>query len=183
MSLLADALGYARLAEPMMDAAAAAYVALTRGTDANIAYVFTLSPKLADPAPGPRPAPELARYDHIHTERALDPALVAAPVPAGTALGVLAAVLDRDGQQLSATQTRQQALADAGHLVDPEWQAPFRPDNFHQPGNAGRVPSPPVAERFHQRQPSAPFGVWPQVQPHRRLGARVCHGEQKAVAT
>ncbi len=40
-----------------------AYVALTRGTDAKIAYVFTLSPKLADPIPGPRPAPELARYD------------------------------------------------------------------------------------------------------------------------
>jgi hypothetical protein len=40
-----------------------AYVALSRGTDANLAYVFTLSPKLADPAPGPRPAPELARYD------------------------------------------------------------------------------------------------------------------------
>ena len=40
-----------------------AYVALSRGTDANLAYVFTVSPKLADPAPGPRPAPELARYD------------------------------------------------------------------------------------------------------------------------
>ena len=40
-----------------------AYVALTRGTDANLAYVFTASPKTADPAPGPRPAPELARYD------------------------------------------------------------------------------------------------------------------------
>jgi hypothetical protein len=37
--------------------------------------------------------------------------------PPGTALGVLAAVLDRDGQQLSATQTRQQALADADHLA------------------------------------------------------------------
>ena len=34
-----------------------AYVALTRGTDINMAYVFTVSPKLADPAPGPRPAP------------------------------------------------------------------------------------------------------------------------------
>src|SRR5579859_4923221 len=40
-----------------------AYVALTRGTDANLAYVFTTSPKRADPVPGPRPAPELARYD------------------------------------------------------------------------------------------------------------------------
>src|SRR5207302_9616900 len=47
-----------------------AYVALTRGTDTNMAYVFTLSPKLADPAPGPRPAPELARYDHQYAERA-----------------------------------------------------------------------------------------------------------------
>src|SRR5207302_10996782 len=39
-----------------------AYVALTRGTDVNTAYVFTASPKRADPVPGPRPAPELARY-------------------------------------------------------------------------------------------------------------------------
>ena len=94
-----------------------AYVALTRGTDVNLAYVFTVSPKQADPAPGPRSAPELARYDQIHTERAGDPAPLAQPVPAGTALGVLSAVLDHDGQQLSATQTRQQALADADHLA------------------------------------------------------------------
>ena len=33
------------------------------------------------------------------------------------ALAVLAGVLDRDGQQLSASQTRQQALADADHLA------------------------------------------------------------------
>src|SRR6185312_16412570 len=39
------------------------------------------------------------------------------PAPPGTALGVLAGVLDRDGQQLSAIQTRQQALADADHLA------------------------------------------------------------------
>ena len=45
-----------------------AYVALTRGTDTNMAYVFTVSPKLADPVPGPRPAPELARYDRITAE-------------------------------------------------------------------------------------------------------------------
>ena len=40
-----------------------AYVALTRGTDENTAYVFTTPTKLSDPAPGARPAPELARYD------------------------------------------------------------------------------------------------------------------------
>ena len=94
-----------------------AYVALTRGTDANLAYVFTMSPKQADPVPGPRPAPELARYDQIHTERDGVPAPLPPPAPPGTALGVLAAVLDHDGQQLSATQTRQQALADADHLA------------------------------------------------------------------
>ena len=42
-----------------------AYVALTRGTDENTAYVFTTPTKLADPAPGTRPAPELARYDRL----------------------------------------------------------------------------------------------------------------------
>jgi conjugative relaxase-like TrwC/TraI family protein len=94
-----------------------AYVALTRGTDANHAYVFTTSPKLADPVPGPRPAPELARYDHIHPERTSQPAPATPLAAYGQALGVLAAVLGRDGQQHSATQTRRQALADADHLA------------------------------------------------------------------
>ena len=92
-----------------------AYVALTRGTDVNTAYVFTASPKTADPAPGPRPAPELARYDRRATGPG-GPAAPAAATPA-EALAVLAGVLDRDGQQRSATQTRNQALADADHLA------------------------------------------------------------------
>jgi conjugative relaxase-like TrwC/TraI family protein len=90
-----------------------AYVALSRGTEVNLAYVFTLSPKTADPAPGPRPAPELARYDR----RATTPGGPAGPAAPGEALAVLAGVLDRDGQQRSATQTRHQALADADHLA------------------------------------------------------------------
>ena len=92
-----------------------AYVALSRGTDTNMAYVFTVSPKRADPAPGPRPAPELARYDRITAQRDGQPAAAAA----GTrdALAVLSGVLDRDGQQSSASQTRQQALLDADHLA------------------------------------------------------------------
>jgi len=106
-----------------------AYVALTRGTTANLAYVFTASPKRADPAPGPRPAPELARYDQIHTERPGVPAPATGPAPRSEALAVLtavlgseplavlSAVLDRDGQLTSATQDRHQALADADHLA------------------------------------------------------------------
>jgi hypothetical protein len=102
-----------------------AYVALTRGTHANTAYVFTLSPKLADPAPDPRPAPELARYDKHVTGQAAGPDPAAEPAGTRDALGVLADVLERDGQQLSATQTWQQALADADHLaiLDAIWAA------------------------------------------------------------
>jgi len=92
-------------------------VALTRGTSINLAYVFTVSPKRADPIPGPRPAPELDRYDQAHTERAGAPAPAISPAPPGEALAVLAAVLDRDGQLLSATQDRYRALADADHLA------------------------------------------------------------------
>lgn len=91
-----------------------AHVALTRGTDTNMAYVFTVSPKRADPVPGPRPAPELARYDRRTAEPAAQPAAAA---QGDDALAVLAGVLDRDGTQLSASQTRRQALSDADHLA------------------------------------------------------------------
>jgi hypothetical protein len=92
-----------------------AYVALTRGTTVNMAFVFTVPAKLADPAPGPRPAPELARYDRITTQEGgiVPPGQAAADDP----LAVLAGVLERDGQQLSATQARQRALADGDHLA------------------------------------------------------------------
>ena len=94
-----------------------AYVALTRGTDTNIAYVFTLSPKIADPAPGPRPAPELARYDRLTVERSGEPADEGQTDGTGDPLGVLSDVLERDGQQLSALQMQQQALSNADHLA------------------------------------------------------------------
>ena len=41
------------------------YPALTRGTDANLAFVFTTPACPADPQPGIRPAPELGRYDRL----------------------------------------------------------------------------------------------------------------------
>jgi hypothetical protein len=90
-----------------------AYVALSRGTDINTAYVFTQSPKTADPAPGPRPAPELTRYDR----RTTSPEPTPAPAARQEALAVLTGVLARDGQLLTATQTRNQALSDADHLA------------------------------------------------------------------
>jgi hypothetical protein len=92
-------------------------VALTRGTTLNLAYVSGLSPKRADPVPAPRPAPELTRYDRLHPERPGDPGPATPPPPPETPLGVLAQMLEHDGQQLSATQTRNQALSDADHLA------------------------------------------------------------------
>jgi hypothetical protein len=94
-----------------------AYVALTRGTTANMAYVFTVSPKLADPAPGPRPAPELARHDRLAAAQAAGEPASPAQAAADEALGVLAGVLERDGQQLSASQAWRQGLSDADHLA------------------------------------------------------------------
>jgi hypothetical protein len=94
-----------------------AYVALTRGTDANLAFVFTTSPNRADPAPGPRPAPELARYDRVAIQRDGRPDAPGRTAETSQALGVLAEVLERDGQQLSATQVRNRALANADHLA------------------------------------------------------------------
>ncbi len=50
--------------------------------------MLTLTSRRAGPAPGPRPAPELARYDKITAERAGDPALHTAD--AARALGAAA---------------------------------------------------------------------------------------------
>ena len=94
-----------------------ALVALTRGTTINLAYVFTVSPKRANPVPGSRPAPELARYDQVHAERAGTSAPVTPGAPPGEALAVLSAVLERDGQLLSASQDRLRALTGADHLA------------------------------------------------------------------
>ncbi len=82
-----------------------AYVAMTRGSRRNIAFVFTLSTKIADPAPRPRPAPEIARYDRLQALRAGQPAAGPPSEADTTAVGVFADVLALDGQEVSATQS------------------------------------------------------------------------------
>ena len=97
------------------------YAALTRGTDTNLVFVSTTPARVADPAPGTRPAPELERHERNRQEReGYRPAQ--RPVPPGGAdprepIAVLADILDRDGAQLSATATRQRNLANADHLA------------------------------------------------------------------
>src|SRR5580693_5945846 len=85
------------------------YPAMTRGTDANLAYVFTTPARTADPQPGTRAAPELGRYEHIRNER--DGLLPGHPPASGPGspdprepIAVLSDVLDRDGAELSASQ-------------------------------------------------------------------------------
>jgi hypothetical protein len=97
------------------------YPAMTRGTDANLAIVFTTPPRTADPRPRTRPAPGLDRHDRIQRQRAGYPPRPREP---GTRLpdprepiAVLADVLGRDGAQQSAFAIRQQNLADADHLA------------------------------------------------------------------
>jgi hypothetical protein len=46
------------------------YPAMTRGTDANLAFVFTTPARPADPQPGTHPAPGLGRYERLRRERA-----------------------------------------------------------------------------------------------------------------
>jgi hypothetical protein len=97
------------------------YPAMTRGTDSNLAFAFTTPPRPADPAPGTRTAPELDRYDRIrHEYDGYPPGSAGTADPVSTDLrepiAVLADVLGRDGAELSATQTRRRALANADHL-------------------------------------------------------------------
>ena len=114
------------------------YPALTRGTNGNYAWVVGQPAKVADPTPGTRPAPELARYERIERERAGLPGQERKLTPQEEELrrdpkAVLAEVLERDGTEYSAMETRQQNLANADHLAKLHaiWQGETR-----QPVNA-----------------------------------------------
>ena len=101
-----------------------AYVGISRGTSNNMSLVFTVTPRLADPRPGPRPAPELVRARRLGTERTGQMAVPAAPA-GREATGVLADVLVRDGAELSALETQEQSFSSADNLaiLHAQWQA------------------------------------------------------------
>jgi hypothetical protein len=95
---------------------------MTRGTDANLAFVFTTPARAADPQPGTRPAPGLGRYERLRRERAghhsdqLRPGRPDGADPRQPA-AVLADILGRDSAGLSASAVRQRNLANADHLA------------------------------------------------------------------
>ncbi len=96
------------------------YSAMTRGTQNNMAFVFTTPARQADPQPGTRPAPELDRYRLAQQKlRGFLPAQLV-PGPASPDLreqvAVLADVLARDGSELSASETWNRNLSNADHL-------------------------------------------------------------------
>jgi AAA domain len=109
------------------------YAALTRGTDNNQVYVSTTPAKVADPAQGTRAAPELERSERAQHER--DGYLPTRP-PASPGrsdprepIAVLADILDRDGTQPSANETRAHNLTNADHLavLGAIWAAETKP--------------------------------------------------------
>jgi hypothetical protein len=102
------------------------YPAMTRGTDANYAFVMNGSPRKSDPAAGPQAAPEIARYDWLRRFREGLPAAETDELAevGREAAAVLADVIARDGTELSATEYRERQLANADHLglLDAMWQ-------------------------------------------------------------
>ena len=92
-----------------------AYVALTRGRERNTARVITEA-RAADPGPGTRADPELARADLLRRERAgLAPAAQQEP-DAREPVAVLADCLDREAAEDSATEYQRKSLVRADHL-------------------------------------------------------------------
>jgi hypothetical protein len=138
------------------------YPAMTRGTDTNLAFVFTTPARTADPQPGIQPAPELGRYERIRQERTgylpHDPT---PPSPGNVdprePIAVLADVLGRDGAELSAFTIRQRNLANADHLgiLHAIWTAettPVRHDRYRDLVLAALPPG--------HRQPLSPKARW-----------------------
>jgi hypothetical protein len=92
------------------------YVGATRGVCDNVLMVITPSPKLADPLPVSRPAPELNRFGRLAEQRQGQAAPGSLHGDLDEGMAVLADVLGRDGTELSASEYHERAFSDADHL-------------------------------------------------------------------
>ncbi len=77
---------------------------------------ITPSPKLADPLPLSRPAPELKRFHALEQQRQGHAAQRSPQGDLGEGIAVLADVLARDATDLAATEYREQQRSNADHL-------------------------------------------------------------------
>ena len=96
-----------------------AYSAMTRGERENLVLADTV-PRAADPAPGSKPAPELAEHERVRAERAGEPMSWPTPDPElepTTPGAVLAGVMQRTGTELAALDLQLKNLANADHLA------------------------------------------------------------------
>ncbi len=122
-----------------------AYVAMSRAAVRNVAYVFTTSPKTAQPQPGVRPAPELGRSLRIERQREGLEAKQQTTRPQREELAVLADVLERDGGEVSASELRDLNLSNADHLsiLNAIWQGEttrYRHERYRQVVDAALPP-------------------------------------------
>jgi hypothetical protein len=92
------------------------YVALSRGAQRNEVYAYPSAQEPAESVIGQSPAPdaELARQRRLQAER--EGAGPGATLDEQDPITILAPVVRRDDAELSATETREQALSDADHL-------------------------------------------------------------------
>jgi AAA domain/TrwC relaxase len=92
------------------------YVAVTRGASDNVIMAITPSPKLADPLPLSRPAPELRRFGDLEEQRQGQAAQRFPQGDLDEGMAVLADVLARDATDLTATEYRARERSNADHL-------------------------------------------------------------------
>ena len=157
------------------------YPAMTRGTDANLAFVFTTPARPADPAPGTRPAPELDRYDRIRRERAGYPP-PATPRPTAGPGGPARA--DRRARRRPQPR-RRRAVGHRDPAAEPgQRRPPGHPARDLDRRNPRRPPRPlprPGHGRAPARLPAAAVAPGPVAVPHparrrtRRPGPRRGH--------
>src|SRR5262249_11459924 len=97
------------------------YVAVSRGTADNVMMVITPSPKLADPLPLSRPAPELNRSRKLQTERHGHMPQRSPQGDLDEGMMVLADVLARDATALAATEYQDRPNGDHLGLLHAIW--------------------------------------------------------------
>ena len=129
------------------------YPAMTRGTDANLAYVFTTPTRPADPQPGTRSAPELDRYDRVSAANAPD---TRRPPPSGAQPGQAGpARADRRARRRAQPRRRRTI-----RLRDPAAQPGQRRPPRHPPRHLDRRnpsrPPRPLPRPGHGRAPARP---------------------------